>query len=347
MPDEPAQNPPGTRPDRLLAAVGGLARWLSANPSEEKPHRVLLALVAESEKKLRAGFADARFTADELRAAAGVEGVEATAKKWLDWASVERYWHSRQEQFQVDEDADTAIVARPVRQSTRGGPGNVATYRFELVEVPRAPEPASSEPTGAVVAYERAGGGAVRPALLVRWLFRDGEFRIGSVRSWTLFLTVLMVLSLPAALLVFLLLILTTVPAPVTTSHLGALIAALFVIWAAWHQAVRPWLRLFDDRIVVVEDLLAIGQRPAQAEIYRQGDERFVRLVRYTSTCSICGSAVYLADGDRDFPGRVVGRCSESPREHVFSFDRVTLRGTVLRAGGFEAPHSDGRGIAG
>ena len=42
--------------------------------------------------------------------------------------------------------------------------------------------------------------------------------------------------------------------------------------------------------------------------------------------------ASYLKDGEPDYPRRLVGRCHESPREHVFSFDRVTRRGCVLRA---------------
>lgn len=38
-----------------------------------------------------------------------------------------------------------------------------------------------------------------------------------------------------------------------------------------------------------------------------------------------CGGVVMLEDGKREFPRRILGRCNESPQEHVFSFDWVSL----------------------
>jgi hypothetical protein len=88
----------------------------------------------------------------------------------------------------------------------------------------------------------------------------------------------------------------------------------------------------FEDRIGIANGVLAAGEKPAQVEVYRKDTTRYVRLVRYTAPCLICGSTVYVEAGEPDFPRRVVGRCSEAPREHVFSFDRVTLRGQALKA---------------
>jgi hypothetical protein len=67
-------------------------------------------------------------------------------------------------------------------------------------------------------------------------------------------------------------------------------------------------------------------ERPADEEPYR-----VLRLVRYSAKCAVCGETVHLADGKREFPGRLVGRCSEQPREHVYSFDRHTRIGKPLR----------------
>jgi len=66
-------------------------------------------------------------------------------------------------------------------------------------------------------------------------------------------------------------------------------------------------------------------------ELFRDGDLRLIRLVRYSAPCPICGTTIYLDKGEPDFPRRLVGRCNESPREHVYSFDRVTQKGSVLR----------------
>ena len=91
-------------------------------------------------------------------------------------------------------------------------------------------------------------------------------------------------------------------------------------------------MRLFDDRIVLAHDLLVnFKEKPAQFELLKDDELRLIRLVRYSASCPICGATVYLEDGAPDHPRRLVGRCHESPREHVFSFDRVTRRGSVLK----------------
>lgn len=53
--------------------------------------------------------------------------------------------------------------------------------------------------------------------------------------------------------------------------------------------------------------------------------------IKYASQCPVCEAEVLLDKGEPDFPRRIVGRCQESPREHVYSFDRVTKTGMRLR----------------
>ena len=53
--------------------------------------------------------------------------------------------------------------------------------------------------------------------------------------------------------------------------------------------------------------------------------------MKYLGECPICGAEVLLDKGEPDFPRRLVGRCQESPREHIFSFDRVTKAGMKLK----------------
>ncbi len=50
----------------------------------------------------------------------------------------------------------------------------------------------------------------------------------------------------------------------------------------------------------------------------------------YSAKCSICDGRVEVQGGGLQFPFRLVGRCIESPREHVFSFDHVTRTGRPL-----------------
>ena len=92
-------------------------------------------------------------------------------------------------------------------------------------------------------------------------------------------------------------------------------------------------LRIIEDRIVMAShSVLRIRENGATMELERvpDTDHLIVHLRRYTATCPICKAMIKLDEGKPDFPRRLVGRCSESPREHVYSFDRVTLAGRPL-----------------
>lgn len=120
---------------------------------------------------------------------------------------------------------------------------------------------------------------------------------------------------------------------PLSASELLTIIFAFggpcFIFW--WLDKA---MRLFDDRIVIAPDwALAWEEFGATLELegeLESGGTKAIKVVRYTSTCPICDGMLKLDRGEPDFPRRVVGRCSKSPREHVFSFDRVTLRGKSL-----------------
>lgn len=106
-------------------------------------------------------------------------------------------------------------------------------------------------------------------------------------------------------------------------------------IGAYWH--FRDIFRLFDDRIMIAPEwMLAWKDFGATVEFNRSKnpDEPSKILVqRYTAKCPICGWMVKLDRGEPDFPRRIVGRCEENPREHVFSFDRSSKRGTQINSG--------------
>jgi hypothetical protein len=104
--------------------------------------------------------------------------------------------------------------------------------------------------------------------------------------------------------------------------------------WATLRYLEQSFL-LFDDRITLASEwFLAWREDGATIEIIRSERDEVPNTIlvrRYTATCPVCGSMVKLNKGEPDFPRRIVGRCIESPREHVFSFDRVTRSGTPLR----------------
>ncbi|MDD5581275.1 MAG: hypothetical protein PHY16_18650 [Methylobacter sp.] len=58
---------------------------------------------------------------------------------------------------------------------------------------------------------------------------------------------------------------------------------------------------------------------------------RKLRIVSYASTCPLCKSRIEVEKGGKEFHHRLIGRCLESPQEHVYSFDRVLRIGWAMR----------------
>lgn len=65
--------------------------------------------------------------------------------------------------------------------------------------------------------------------------------------------------------------------------------------------------------------------------MYRdQYKNQITRFTRFVGTCPICTADVVLRKGKPDFSVPLVGRCVESPFAHVYSFDRVTMKGRKI-----------------
>lgn len=324
----------------MLEVIQCLIDWLKQEPSDEKAHRILRALANEALKFAKRGDCDRRFTVEEILDA--VEDCPAElvdTKKWLDWrGSVLKYWNSRE--LQVIEFARKRGLQhypKPERYSPKGGRGNHVTFcitaqpmsEMSDEEVDHDPQ-ASSTTQLDQVTYNVAEQGAVKPAWFLRGLLKDGQLRLNNWHIW-LILGVMLLIGGLALLFSFICWALLSIPKPVSTSDLTLLVSLLVLPYVIWIAFIRPWVRLFEDRIVLAHDvLLNIKEKPAQFELLRDGDLRLFRLVSYFATCPICGATIYLEDGAPDYKRRLVGRCYESPREHVFSFDRVTRRGRAL-----------------
>jgi hypothetical protein len=322
-----------------------LVDWLEQNgPNEQKAHRILSALAQESLKKATRGKDQRRFTAEEITAAAGEEpwAHEKKPNEWLDWkGTVETYWNAKKSgviQFAVKR--GLKHYPRPHRNSTSGK--HKATYEIVAEPIPEngvEPETAvlpATTPTGPSVdtggiQYEVSEPGEVNLTWWIRPFLRRGEFRLSGWRSWLILCWIVGVVA-GTTLIVLAAYLALMAPRPITTKDLAGLIGMVALPAWAWFDVIKPWFRLLEDRIKPAStSILALKEKPAQIEVFRDNDLRVIRFVRYSGTCSVCGASVYLDDGSPDFPRRLVGRCSESPREHVFSFDRVTRRGAVLR----------------
>lgn len=160
-----------------------------------------------------------------------------------------------------------------------------------------------------------------------RFIFRDGRLRRGHWR-WKLLAgrVLVSVFGAGAAVVIALLTALTAKAGDIALKL--ALEAAIFAVFL--YFKARAWHRTIEDRLRSAPDELVSPSNPTQLEIVGVGPQAEWRIVRYTGTCTVCSGEVQVRPGEPDFPRRMVGRCTQSPREHVFSFDRITLIGGPL-----------------
>lgn len=120
---------------------------------------------------------------------------------------------------------------------------------------------------------------------------------------------------------------------PVTFRSIFSLILAFVLIPLIILWIMRWYGTLIDDRIVLIDAANVTGNsQGATLEFDHRSVKPSVQLHCYVSECPICNGKVLLSAGGRSYPARIVGRCFDSPQEHVYSFDRVTLEGAPLIA---------------
>ncbi|OAH98617.1 hypothetical protein [Methylomonas methanica] len=321
-----------------------LSEWLRDNPSDTKAHRILSAMAKESLIR--------QSDTEVIRYLESLDITEALNEKmrnvseateWIDWnRTVLRYWKSRENQIiEFARKCGLDTYPYPERISSLGGPDKT-NYVIKTKPIPNIDDDTSNqnkEPDKSklsdfdsnIIVYEIAENGDVEPAWIVKWLLRNGQIRLSS-RRMLILITFLLLIGGIAVIIALLDWIILTIPKPITTRELTAFLSVFLIPYSAWLFVIKPWFDLFDRRIVKASELLvSMNEKSAQIELFRDGDLRMIRLVRYTAPCPICGSTIHLDKGEPDYLHRLVGRCYESPMEHVFSFDRVTRRGITLR----------------
>lgn len=336
-----------------IEELENLIQWLMRALEPQAQKQAALAAAEEALCRLQrgqsAGLLDVEAIAD--RAGAPGEGMDA-ARRWVNKQNPVRLLTGRldQQKSWLLEKAPSATHAlKLIEHGSVGGRGNRKTYEFVRVPI-TAPHEAAPESeaqvterqspsglpadidsqlelAGKVIQYEMARCPPEAMTLWGRLVFSHGSVVKGSWRWWLL-ATRFVMQVLVAGFMITIGILLPLIG--VGQLGIGIVACVVIVVVAAYVLDIRPWLRVVDDRIRLAGNGLIKDVRPAQLEIWRDGATSTWRLVRYTAVCPICASTIEIQPGEPDFPRRLVGRCAESPREHVFSFDRITRRGRVL-----------------
>ncbi len=254
---------------------------------------------------------------------------------WLSsiWKDIEIRHYPEIEERVIDLCRQAGLMVYPVLEKDNGKP---AFYRLSAKALPASKSAAALDddvlPPN-TIRYE--------PDLSLE-LSRLGKLYFNQGLKWTPFkrysyLSWQLLFLIGVVVLDFLLwLILWYRKEPVTGQDLLVIAMAIGLPWGAYGH-FSGIFRLFEDRIMIAPDwMLAWKEFGATVEINRSKDidaPSTIQVHRYTVNCPICGWMMKLDRGEPDFPRRIVGRCEEHPREHVFSFDRSSKRGVLLLSG--------------
>lgn len=334
--DGPSTENHGKGEDNPLSGLSELQllrQWFDNHPSDAKGWRVLSALLDESLKKLSVTVAVQGFTDEELCQAAGLDE--------FNWHDVTKWWSRRQETVH------RALLERgatgmpyPVRLlplEGKGGRGNKASNVWHSQSTsPESGASVSSSLGPDEVFYAKADV----PAACLTGFFRRLTFRRGEIRKDTLRFKVLRWRAVLSAVLVMafcylsLNSLLLSDRSSVSPKDIALILAGIGLFWL-WLEEWSPLRAAFADRIAPVPgDWLKPREEPVQLEWRRTATGEVLKLVRYSAVCPVCGAPVWLASGEPEWPKRMFGRCSDAPREHVLTFDPVSLRGRLRHQDG-------------
>ncbi|QRM20761.1 hypothetical protein GBK02_15955 [Dechloromonas sp. TW-R-39-2] len=312
---------------------------------------ILIAAIPEDRRQIWAGKIMVYLAQEALRSAsqenrslrvstkaihtdlAGNPNLEPS--QWLSpiWKEIETRYLPEIEPVLIELSRKAGLDTYPIVQKENGKP---AYYRLASRPLPGTP---GNEMTQTMPALLPQAGGIYYKRDLSLKLSTFGQFLFADGLKWTPskrygYLTWQLLFLIFAVCFEFLIwLVLWYRTQPITGQDLLLFALGIGFPWVA-HRYFSGIFQLFEDRIVIAPDwALAWKEFGATIEINRARDTdtpSTIHVSRYSATCPVCGWMVKLERGETTHPKRIVGRCEENPREHVFSFDRATKQGVRL-----------------
>lgn len=253
---------------------------------------------------------------------------------WLSplWKDIDEQWYPAIKETVIAECKAAGYDVYPVMVKSDGSPSyywiEAQKISTECVETDSV-ESKVSQPKLEVVYRKDL---TLKLSLAGRLVFGNG-MKWTAAKRYSFISSQLLYLAVVLIYIMTIMLVLWAKKGPLGGQELVMLIFGAVVTYVAYSHGSAVW-RLFDDRIIIAPDwTLAWKEYGAAIEINRSNTPNgasTIQVNRYSATCPICGWMVKLDKGEPDFPRRIIGRCEENPREHVFSFDRSTKSGSPL-----------------
>lgn len=194
------------------------------------------------------------------------------------------------------------------------------------------------------ITYERKAASEIKPSLFTRLFFKKGELKILSSRGILLMILLMLSFLVDVFIAIFALLVILLLSELQNFKLWQAMLFVAFipVAYLNWRYFFMPLYMLPYHRVVKAPMFFAnISVDNADIEMYRNKDKlNIARITEFTAVCPICSGLIELANGKPDQKQPLVGRCKEAPHAHVYSFDRMTMKGYFLGVPDYLAGYS-------
>lgn len=305
---------------------------------KSQPFFVLKALATLTIDRVGDGKSGIRFTASNIATEADIripEDKQASSILSPFWNKLELSLKEREEGIQdFARQYGLEYYPWPKKDASKGGRGSNSAYYIEARLLPRNEGESAPEIQPGELAYIREL--TPTPSWWAKRLIENGYRLEGWRRGLVMFYgaAILIAGGLSIAFVIWIVLLKF---AALSGSEIAKIFLSLVGVLVCLRFAFAPFAKLFTWRIIMAPtSLVALDELNVQMEIIREQNSvprspGTIRLVRYAGICPICSAKVELAEGGKEFPNRLIGRCLENPAEHVYSFDRFTCRGRTLR----------------
>lgn len=315
-----------------------LISFFKLMPNENQINRFVVEIAKQTLKKLEAGrgveistkdiFLEMFPNGDESQASSKLANLWKKLPALYENISIRLAEHAVNE-FELD------AYARPEKLESEGGAGNSVRYRLNAIKVNKEliaePNP-YREKIPHDIEYRAVQD--FQPSIFAKLFFGKANEAVG-IKKWVMIFTPI----IQSVFYLFMVVVLFYALKKQTIATISFFYLSLFLaaIWLLSYQVIR-FQRFTEDRIIIASEyFMSWKEFSLLQEIVTVEDEngnflyKKIQLTKYVGVCPICNSRVELAKGEPDFPRRIIGRCYESPTEHIYSFDRITKLGYALR----------------
>ncbi len=322
--------------DETLSAARCMLRYIEQHGDSGHSFSMLKALATLTISSLEDGKFHTQFTAVNMFAEAGIdlpENIAAGTRLSPIWNRlVDKILPEREEGIQTfARNLGLTHYPWPVKDKSEGG--RASAYWIERRALDDTLPSKEMVLKAGEIAYIRELN--PKPSWWAKLILRNG-YRLDGWRRWIFLLYGLGNILLSAVAIAAMWGLFWFRSSWATNDLSLAVIATGISIYASW-ISLRPLLALLRWRIVMAPAaLVSLREMNVQMEIVRESTVApfgagTIRLVRYASTCARCSGKIELEDGGKEFPNRLIGRCTENPSEHIYSFDRSNSKGQLLR----------------